>query len=136
MESNMKSDIYSVDVPHPLSTLVGLLLMKQLQWYKFVINLCFNLKIIFYFQQRVIFYLVAIPLSLQSQVLEKDIVNRSERITCQVNYKTDSPNTNQKKLIPLLMGTLPRLDCLKMIYSHIIKHREIHLKIMKERNKS
>lgn len=79
--------------------------------------------------QRVIFYLVAIPLCLQPLVLStsddsnnsKNIITVNEELS---SNEADKMKTISKaKLIPLFTSTKPRLDCLKVVYSYIIKCR-------------
>lgn len=84
---------------------------------------------LFHPQQRVIFYLVAIPLCLQPLVLStsddsnnsKNIITVNEELS---SNEADKMKTISKaKLIPLFTSTKPRLDCLKVVYSYIIKCR-------------
>ena len=84
-------------------------------------------------QQRVIFYLVAIPTSLQPLLLseQNDNDNRDNKtsISTTVTNKDQDETYKQNiisksKLIPLFMSTLPRHDCLQVIYTYVIKYRE------------
>lgn len=75
-----------------------------------------------------IFYLVAIPLCLHPLVLSGgNDHNNKHNIT--VNEAFSAPEINKSqivseaKLIPLFTSTLPRIDCLKVVYSYITKYR-------------
>lgn len=75
-----------------------------------------------------IFYLVAIPLCLQPLVLScGNDHNNKPNITVNEAFSATEINKSQivseAKLIPLFTSTLPRIDCLKVIYSYITKYR-------------
>ncbi|XP_075591611.1 uncharacterized protein LOC124496474 isoform X3 [Dermatophagoides farinae] len=65
--------------------------------------------------QKVIFYLIAIPADLGHLVLHNNNNNNSN--------ETKIFNETKIKLIPLFIHTLPRLDCLKIVYNYIIQFR-------------
>ena len=76
--------------------------------------------------QRIIFYLCAIPNSMQSYVLEEHDHFDSDLKNKQKNSPwndSSSSNIQNQNTIPLFIHVLPRLDCLKIIYQNY--HKQI-----------
>ncbi|KAH9497732.1 hypothetical protein DERF_013694 [Dermatophagoides farinae] len=80
--------------------------------------------------QKVIFYLIAIPADLGHLVLHNNNNNNNSDEAGQSNHPLNNINDQTKifnetkiKLIPLFIHTLPRLDCLKIVYNYIIQFR-------------
>lgn len=93
----------------------------QLKCPKALLNLlCYPSPI---FQHRVIYYLVAIPLSL-SPLLSYDVSESSDvspdgEKVVRSKSRTVAGRSDRSELIPLFCDTCPRIDCLKLIYRQI-----------------
>lgn len=68
--------------------------------------------------------MVAVPLCLQNLILNDGENEKSSasKKNCLVEDAKKSNIVSEARIIPLFMSTLPRLDCLKVIYSYMNKY--------------